>query len=505
MTIQPADETTPNVSLPPRLFTALLVAILGLGIALRLGLYFRNRALWLDEAFLALNFLHRDYAGLAQPLEFRQGAPLAYLWLTKTIATVWGYHEYALRSISFLAGVAAFATVYLLGRRILDRASLLIALAICAVSAPLIRYSSELKQYSLDVLFAVVLPYAALSCLAKPSRGPKFIALGFFGILAPWFSHASAFVAAGIFSTTLVSMVWRRDRRSLIFFCSAFAAWALSFAINFMLVLRHTAEDKEVLSWWLSAYLPRPIYSISALKWICWSFTDMFSDPVGLVLPGLGAVAFITGAAYMAKKKPIELSLLIAPLGFAFLAAALHRYPFTGRFLLFVVPSLSLIIGVGVSTIATLLGSSNRIAAASFIVLLFAQPLMLAVNSVADEPPSGMRPVIEALRQERKPGEPLYLYHWSQFEFQYYAELNHYDPGEHVSGITSRNDWAYYSRELDAFRGRGRVWFVFNNVAPKLGEGEEKYFLNRLGEMGQKVAEHKWKNARLYCFSLDHK
>ena len=61
-----------------------------------------------------------------------------------------------------------------------------------------------------------------------------------------------------------------------------------------------------------------------------------------------------------------------------------------------------------------------------------------------------------------------------------------------------------FSREYayEAYRGRGRVWFVFNSVEPKLGEGEEQYFLTTLDDLGDRVEEHWWKDARLYCYSL---
>jgi hypothetical protein len=195
--------------------------------------------------------------------------------------------------------------------------------------------------------------------------------------------------------------------------------------------------------------------------------------------------------------------MLVAPIGFAFVAAALQRYPFTGRFLLFAVPGIALVIGAGAVTIINLLWSRSRAAGVLFLLILFAQPALLAVNGVFDPPRAGMRPVIETLRAERADGEPLYVYHWAQFEFQYYAESTGYEPGEAHWGITSRNDWSYYRRDIEAYRGRGRVWFVFNSVESVLGEGEEQYFLTTLDELGQQVEEYGWKDARLYCFVFE--
>ena len=44
-----------------------LLGVLGLGLAARLAQYIFNRSLWMDEAYLALNILERDLAGLLQP------------------------------------------------------------------------------------------------------------------------------------------------------------------------------------------------------------------------------------------------------------------------------------------------------------------------------------------------------------------------------------------------------------------------------------------------------
>ena len=45
------------------------LALLGLAVALRYVEYLHNKAIWLDEAHLALNILKRDYAGLTERLD----------------------------------------------------------------------------------------------------------------------------------------------------------------------------------------------------------------------------------------------------------------------------------------------------------------------------------------------------------------------------------------------------------------------------------------------------
>ncbi|MCX7754677.1 MAG: hypothetical protein N2117_05455, partial [Anaerolineales bacterium] len=88
----------------------LLVAawgLIGLGLVLRLRQYLINRSLWLDEAMLALNILHKDVWGLLGRLDYEQGAPVGFLLLEKLVVTLLGDGERALRLLPFLAGCAS--------------------------------------------------------------------------------------------------------------------------------------------------------------------------------------------------------------------------------------------------------------------------------------------------------------------------------------------------------------------------------------------------------------
>lgn len=55
------------------------LALVLIALALRIVEYLHNKAIWLDEAHLALNILQRGYAGLTERLDAGQGAPPARL------------------------------------------------------------------------------------------------------------------------------------------------------------------------------------------------------------------------------------------------------------------------------------------------------------------------------------------------------------------------------------------------------------------------------------------
>ena len=50
--------------------------VIGVGVALRLIRFLHNRALWGDEAALALNLIHRSPRELFEPLDFDQASPV---------------------------------------------------------------------------------------------------------------------------------------------------------------------------------------------------------------------------------------------------------------------------------------------------------------------------------------------------------------------------------------------------------------------------------------------
>ncbi|HWZ59361.1 MAG TPA: hypothetical protein VNW46_10340, partial [Gemmatimonadaceae bacterium] len=75
-----------------------VVALVVLGLALRISVYAANAPLTLDEAMLALNVARRGAVGLLQPLSFEQTAPIGFLWLARAAVRLGGVSELALRA-----------------------------------------------------------------------------------------------------------------------------------------------------------------------------------------------------------------------------------------------------------------------------------------------------------------------------------------------------------------------------------------------------------------------
>src|SRR5690349_10035533 len=104
----------------PSWVMAATFAFVALGILARLVRYLVVYPIWHDEAFLAVNFLDRNYAGLLCPLDYGQIAPWLFLVVERT-AVIWlGYSEMVLRLIPALCGMLSVLVFHHVSGRVLQ-------------------------------------------------------------------------------------------------------------------------------------------------------------------------------------------------------------------------------------------------------------------------------------------------------------------------------------------------------------------------------------------------
>ena len=81
--------------------------VVGGGEQQRLQQFIFNRSFWHDETLLATAFVDRGFAQLVfEPLANNQAAPVGYLVLVKLVTVLLGTHEWTLRLVSLLSGLA---------------------------------------------------------------------------------------------------------------------------------------------------------------------------------------------------------------------------------------------------------------------------------------------------------------------------------------------------------------------------------------------------------------
>jgi hypothetical protein len=356
-----------------------------LGVLLRIFRYAMDYPLWWDEAFVAVNFIRRDYLELLRPLDYGQVCPILFLWAELTVVKLLGFSEWSLRLFPLSCAVAGVVLFRHVASLVVRGAPLLLAVAIFAVSYHPIRHAADVKPYASDLLAALIVLAAAVEWLCRPRRAGWIWALAAVTPIALALSHPSIFVAGGV-ALGLAPTVARAGRREI---WLAYAAFTVCmFGAFFALYVAFTGAQAGAT---LSAMQPRwsagfpPLDSASRLaRWLVTVHTgDVFAYPCGgergassltLLLFAVGAVLF-----WCSRKRGVLL-IFLAPFGMALAAAALKRYPYGGvidgspaRIMQFLAPSICLLAGVGsAGLLACLRAPAFRRRAVRIVLLLLA-------------------------------------------------------------------------------------------------------------------------------------
>jgi 4-amino-4-deoxy-L-arabinose transferase-like glycosyltransferase len=468
--------------------------IIGLGFALRSAQYGFNRSLWYDEANLASNILNRSVPELLQPLDYDQGAPIGFLMLEKASALVLGNSEYVLRFVPFLSGLISLFLFYAVARRYTLKKGILLALYLFAVSDTLIYYSSEAKQYSSDVLITLFLLLLINCVTTKKLTGAGSVALGIAGAISIWVSYPALFVLCAIGASMLAAVIQQRALRAYYKLAGIYASWIISAILNYVVQLRYLASNDDMIYYWRdsSAFMPFPPRSISDLEWFFFKSFDIFSDPgglklFGLELSGIGVTLFLIGCYALFHRSKNDLFILVSPILFTLCVSALERYPFSGRLLLFIVPSLFLLIAEGAAYLQMSLGDRSRIITVLLITVLLA-PLSLSAARYLINPRTReeIRPVLEYIQEHKQPGDVVYVYQGAGQAFGYYSELFGLNWGA-IAGVDARGDWQLYTGDIDRLRNKKRVWVLFSHVRAFQGIDEERFLLYHLDTIGKQL------------------
>lgn len=470
--------------------------LIGLGCLPRVAHFLSGRALWFDEAALCINVLERSFATLAEPLAFKQIAPLLYLWSLKISTLVLGPTVYAVRLPSLLAGLVGLVLFWLLARRLLAPRGALIALAFAACSQHLIYYAGEAKPYSVDVAVFLAVALAALS-LERHVPSPRRLATvsALFSVFV-WLSYPSVFAIAGIGLVQLVAAARRRNVSRLLRIAIPYAASAMSFLLLAFLVILPGRADTVTMeymnTYWRHGFMPFPPSSFWAWRWYRERTFMFFEMPGGFTLPGLTLCCWLVGTAAAFRRTPWMSVALLMPLVLTLAASSLKLYPFHGRMTLFLAPIIFLFAGGGVAWF--LRGPARRarqVAVAVLLMLLMAQPLVRAGRMVIQPTRHHeLEVVLAAVEAAWQPGDRLYFRQGDYIAYRFLAGRYRF-PAAAIDVEPRRvgtvEDEAAFLRSLEeASTSWGRVWFpmAFDH------EAAVEPYLAVLQAHGQTFARH---------------
>jgi hypothetical protein len=377
----------------------------GIGLALRLLAYADNRALYRDEESLLVNLVKLPVFDFHTTLTEYQLAPPAFLALERIMVRLPANNVMAARFFPLVCGLASLFLFRSTARRFLLPHAVPIAVGLFALSDWLIYYSSEIKQYSCDLALTLVTLLLAAGPAPRTASGSqkgldgpgsaplsvrRLLYLGAFGAIGVWFSYPLVFVLAAAGTYLLAVAVIRRDHRGILGLGAIGLAWVASFIVCY--VISHGMLDKGrfIWDWWAFSFLPLPPRSMADLRYDFWHIVNVFDSPADVKMPlnpivtaMLALALAIAGSASMLRRWPGGLYLLTAPVAFALVASALQQYPFHGRLLIFLVPSVHMLVSQGAVAVSRPGGPRLAIVLGAF--LLF-QPALDALGHRTTQP-----------------------------------------------------------------------------------------------------------------------
>lgn len=482
---------------------AAIVVLLGLGVALRLRAYLANRSLWLDESYLVLNLLERDFAGLLRPLDNTQAAAPGFLLAQRLIIDVFGSSEYALRALPFVASIGALFVFWRWASTLLPPAGTMMAVAIFAISEPLLHYAVEVKQYGLDVAIAVVLwsTFTTLKPRLDADHLGAWALVALLGATAIWCSHPAVFVIGGV----ALHWLWQALRvaawKSLVVRVCVSITWAASFGILYMISLRVVSASFRAV--WRGAEAPLvPLSSGHVSKYV-----DLVSTlcilPLGARAVQLAMLSAIVGVIALWRRGYRQGGWFAGTLALVWIASSLGKYPVAMRLWLFLAPVMILVVALGVDEVWRRTRPTFPVLAPILACALLAYPALGAAQvALRPREKEEIRPLLQHMRDRYRDGDVFYVYRPTQWAARYYAARGLGFPGEVIIGTGGQGGRDHGERDVEELHGRGRVWVLFAHVLKAGGLDDEKLFLYLLDRVGVQRDARRETGASLYLYDL---
>ena len=444
-------------------------AVFVVGSAVRIEQFMWRRSLWLDEALVTANIVQRSFGGLLRPLSGQQGAPVGWLWAERAAVIGLGNNEYSLRLVPLAAGIAAIALAWAVARHVLGPWPAALAAAVIALSPSAIRYSVEVKQYSSDLAIGLVVVLLALRAGASRSRSSVW-AWGIAGAVAGWCAHPAVLVLAGTAAALALGAVARGDGERLRLIGQASALWLASFVVDWLAVLRGLGHDPFLHLYWKAGFAPRPLAPVSLGLWLARTPARLVHDPGSLPLSWVAAAVIAAGLAATVARRPAEAAVVVLPVLAGVDAAVLGSYPLLGRTALWTLP----VIAVGVAAAIQVAGRARPTLAVAVAAALLAGPV-LAVGRVAHDPTtwSDMRPLLQAVRPNLRPGDLVWAHSGDTPTAAYYAVATGVVVSSTVDDDLPGGACAG-TGDLNAVARGQRVWFVYGYRASTAPAGEQR-------------------------------
>jgi len=421
------------------IFVGLLTRFVGLG----------HRSFWIDEAWVANLIEAPNYlkAILHEKEPYWSPLPLLFAISTRAMLTLFGNSESVFRLLPCLFGAGSLIGLCFLSREIYERAGLwMIPPAILALHPIAIYYSKELKQFSGEIFFSVMLLYIYVLAIKKKGSANvhviffllvAFLAIGFgIPLILPVMSE----------SVLLGLQFYRRKTWKPLFLLVAGTFFiCVAEGLLYFLWLR-PQTDPLYVTWWDSIVFP-PHHLLEIPRWLINRGFSFFSYEYGfptallgesLIFRGefpLAYIAFFTcglGMFFLFFEKRRSLIYLYGMTIFLVVGLAfLRKWPLGGfRVNLFLMPFHLVFITSGIGRLASGVAkvcprAQIRWGIGAICVLMLFPLQSLDENLWRLKKREEMKPVVEFVKEQLNPQKQrIFVYFYAREAFRHYWGLD---------------------------------------------------------------------------------
>lgn len=323
--------------------TAAALVVIGIAAAGALDRWAAPRSLWLDEETIAVNLRDRSFAALAGTLWFGQSAPYGWMAVERALIRLAGTSEQVLRLQPMLYFVATMIVAFETGRRWLNGLGTLVFVLCCACSAWMLHYAFEVKPYTADTCWALLIAVTtawALEADEDVLRHRRVWVLWIVAAIGLWFANGALLSVPGCAAVLLVS-TWRRNGwRTAWRAAGPGLIWLASLAVCYWLSLRFSLGSRYLYDYWQRAFPPADATFAARWAWLGQQLKPLAENPGSTTTGLLLWVVFVAGL--LASRRPRLAALAAtAPLT-AFALGWLRIVPLHDRVAIWIAPHLYL-------------------------------------------------------------------------------------------------------------------------------------------------------------------
>ena len=450
----------------------------------------QNKSLWLDEACLALNIVSKSYMDLLNPLDYGQVSPIGFLFIEKFLFDIFGFGEWVLRLFPFVCFFVSIYIFFNLNLKLFSSIKIsLIACVFFSLNFTLINYASEVKQYSVDVLFSILIILSSLN-IKNTKTVSAFILHTCLGVVAIWFSNIAVIVLLSCGIYDIYYGIFSSSKKSYNILFPIFL-WITSFIFYYIFFISDHPHTSNMTSYWTAHFMPNKIFSNEFNVFVYKKTKMIFSSLLNFKEKWIfGFILYVLGILLLLKEKKIKyLYLICFPIIIHLILSLFHLYPFYERFILYLIPLIIIPVSYSFKLVLSCFHKFNISKIIITLILLIYTYELLNTPRIDEEE---IKKSLSFINKYITNDDHIYVYYSSKPAFEFYKK-NYLNVNKakviHFGGF-HRGKPKGYLNEIKNINNS--TWILFSHMytegyPDRPPETEEDFIINNLKKNDYKI------------------